>query len=224
MERAGAFSLANKSDISHKADTLLMELNGKLDNYAVHGITKYLRCDNAGENLSDLQRVCNQYKVRMEYTAPNTPQQNGVVERKFVTIRDRSCAMTFSAGWNSATQAKLWAESISTSEYLTNVVSNSRNIKSPEELFTGKQPSIYKHLIEYGRMGWVTNRKKIKKKLAPKAIPCYMIGYAKGHSGDTYRMYNPITKKVIMSRDIKWADWTTKLYSGRYYSPTFRRY
>jgi hypothetical protein len=43
---------------------------------------------------------------------------------------------------------------------------------------------------------------------------CFMLGYAREHAGDTYRMYNPATKKIIMSRDVKWADWLTKQPSG----------
>ena len=34
-----------------------------------------------------------------------------------------------------------------------------------------------------------------------------MVGYAKSHSGDTYRMFNPATKRIILSRDVKWAEW-----------------
>jgi hypothetical protein len=83
-------------------------------------------------------------------------------------------------------------------------------VKCPDELFYGEQPTIYKYLVEYGRIGWVTKRAKIKKKLQPKAFKCFMLGYAKEHAGDTYRMYNPATKKIIMSRDIKWADWSPK--------------
>ncbi len=54
--------------------------------------TRYLRYDNAGENqkLSDL---CDRYGVEIEYTAPNTSQQNGVAERDFAVIRQRAVAM-----------------------------------------------------------------------------------------------------------------------------------
>jgi len=58
-------------------------------------------------------------------------------------------------------------------------------------------------------MGWVTIHTKIKTKLAPKAIKCTMIGYARDHTGDTYRMYNPVTRRVIQTREIRWDDWTT---------------
>ena len=33
-----------------------------------------------------------------------------------------------------------------------------------------------------------------------------MVGYALDHAGDCYRMYNPITKGIHQSRDIKWLN------------------
>jgi hypothetical protein len=47
-----------------------------------------------------IYRICTKHGIQIEYTAPNTPQQNGVVERKFVTIRDRSCAAMINAKLN----------------------------------------------------------------------------------------------------------------------------
>jgi hypothetical protein len=35
-----------------------------------------------------------------------------------------------------------------------------------------------------------------------------MVGYADDHSADCYRMYNPITDRVVISRDVRWAQWT----------------
>ena len=40
-----------------------------------------------------------------------------------------------------------------------------------------------------------------------RAIKCVMVGYARNHTGDTYRMYNPGTKRIILSRDVTWGDW-----------------
>ena len=198
--KAWSFFVKKKSQLSPILDdhvTKLISAKFKL---------KYLRCDNAGENLSGLQQVCNKYGIQIEYTAPNTPQQNGIVERKFVTIRDRSCASMYTAKFGDEAQGLLWAESANTHTRLTNVVANSRNVKCPDWLWYGKQPTIYKHLVHFGRIGYVTIRTK-QPKLEPKAMKCVMIGYSNDHSGDTYRMYNPETKKVLQSRDIKWADW-----------------
>ena len=34
-----------------------------------------------------------------------------------------------------------------------------------------------------------------------------MVGYAEDHSPDTYRIYNPETNRVILTRDVRWAEW-----------------
>ena len=34
-----------------------------------------------------------------------------------------------------------------------------------------------------------------------------MVGYAEKHARDVHKLYNPETKRVIMTRDVKWADW-----------------
>ena len=34
-----------------------------------------------------------------------------------------------------------------------------------------------------------------------------MVGYADNHTRDMYNLYNTDTKKVIMIRDVKWAEW-----------------
>ena len=34
-----------------------------------------------------------------------------------------------------------------------------------------------------------------------------MAGYAENYTRYTYKLYNPETKRVIMTRDVKWTDW-----------------
>jgi transposase InsO family protein len=60
-------------------------------------ILKKLRCDNGGENVKALTELCEKHGLAIEITAPYTPQQNGIVERKFATIRDRSSATMIKA-------------------------------------------------------------------------------------------------------------------------------
>jgi hypothetical protein len=45
---------------------------------------KFFRCDNAAE-YGILERLCKKFGITIEYTAPYTPQQNGVVEQQFAT-------------------------------------------------------------------------------------------------------------------------------------------
>ena len=55
------------------------------DTYGRH--VHHIRCDNAGENWV-LENACidKELGIVFEYTAPGTPQQNGIIERAFVTM------------------------------------------------------------------------------------------------------------------------------------------
>ena len=70
---------------------------------------KIIRCDNAGE-IKVLERGSdkNELKIIFEYTAPGTPQQNGVVERAFVRVIGRARAMMNHAGFTMAKRQQLW--------------------------------------------------------------------------------------------------------------------
>ena len=198
--KAWSFFVKKKSDIKQVAKTLVTLLKG------AQVITKYMRCDNAGENAAGLKQVCDEFGIKMEFTAPNTPQLNGVVERKFVVIRDRGLAIMLGAGLNEEHQGKLWAEAMNTATKLTNVAPTMATGKPPDEMWYGEYQNWTKHLKKWGQIGFVTIRIK-QRKLDTKSIKCVFVGYADDHAGDTYRMYNPETGKVILSRDIKWADW-----------------
>jgi hypothetical protein len=75
---------------------------------------KYLRCDNAGENELYVQQVCAENDIQLELTAPNTPQMNGVVERRFASCKDRAFATMYCDRFSSATQGLLWPEVVNT--------------------------------------------------------------------------------------------------------------
>ena len=38
-------------------------------------------------------------------------------------------------------------------------------------------------------------------------MKCAMVRYALDHTEDTYRLYNLETKRVVLSRDARWAEW-----------------
>ena len=57
-----------------------------------------------------------------EYTAPGTPQQNGVVERAFVTLMGRARAMMNHAGFTMAKTQQLWCDAAQTATMLDNIL------------------------------------------------------------------------------------------------------
>jgi hypothetical protein len=54
---------------------------------------------------------------------------------------------------------------------------------------------------------WLTDRRQLKAKMSDKSHKCIMVGYADNHSSDTYRVYDPETRKIRLTRDVKWAEW-----------------
>ena len=82
---------------------------------------KRIRLDNSGENRS-LQKECEKQNLGLifEFTAPHTPQQNSVVERKIPTLVGR--AMLLQAGINSKENGEFGCEVISTTTHLDNII------------------------------------------------------------------------------------------------------
>ena len=76
---------------------------------------KIIRCDNAGENkVLETESDKNDLGTIFEYTAPGTPQQNGLVERPFVTVMGRARAMMNHAGFTMAKRQQLWCKAAQT--------------------------------------------------------------------------------------------------------------
>ena len=95
---------------------------------------KLIRYDNAGENkVLERESDKNELGISFEYTAPVTPQQNGVVERAFVMVMGRARAMMNHAGFTMAKRQQLWCEAAQTATLLDNILVQD-SAKSP--LFT----------------------------------------------------------------------------------------
>ena len=84
-----SFFMKKKSDLSK----IVLDFVNNLKMH--HSITVgIIHCDNAGENKrleADSKR--DRYNLKFEYTAPDTPQQNSRVERKFATLYRRVRSM-----------------------------------------------------------------------------------------------------------------------------------
>jgi len=148
---------------------------------------KSIRCDNAGENLKlekESKKEC--LGVIFEYTAPNTPQQNGKVEHAFATLYGRVRSMLNSARLNKEFCRGLWAECARTACALDNLDCN-RNKKPRYIAFYGKDYKGFKHLRKFGEIGVVTKGDKIKIKLVNHGEACLYLGHADNHSGEVAR-------------------------------------
>ena len=145
------------------------------------------------------------------YTGRATPQYNGMVERGFATITARVRAMMKEAGLDEKMKTKLWAECVRTATILDGFLVDSSKNKSKYELFYGRESELISHLRSFGEVDIVFDYKgkKMRKKLEDRGFPAIFVGYAPDHAGDVYRMFNPVTSRVIVTRDVK--------FLGKYY-------
>ena len=108
---------------------------------------KIIRCDNAGENkVLERESDKNELGIIFEYTAPGTPQQNGVVERAFVTVMGRARAMMNHAGFTMAKKQQLWCEAAQTATMLDNILVQESAKSPPFTQFFGVDAKCAKHL------------------------------------------------------------------------------
>ena len=95
-----------------------------------------------------------------------------------------------------------WAEAVLAAVYLRNLTPT-RAIPegSPHEAWfgVGKRPDLT-HLRVWGCVAYAQVPKETRRKLDPNARKCIFIGYAL--TCKQYRLYDPISKRLIISRDV----------------------
>ena len=182
------FFLKRKSDQIDLLPIWIKELKAR------YGIDiKYIRLDNSGENRS-LQKECDKQNLGIifEFTAPGTPQQNSVVERKIPTLMGRSRAMMLTAGFSQQDKRKFWYEVISTATKLDNIMVRRERTKPPFTLFYSDEPKYMKFLRSFGEMAVIaiSDGKKMRSKLDTRGRTGIFVGYADDHAGNVYRFIN----------------------------------
>ena len=208
-----SFFLRRKSDQIDLFPNWIKELKAK------YGIDiKYIRLDNSGENKS-LKDECEKQNLGIifEFTAPGTPQQNSVVERKIPTLMGRSRAMMLTAGFSQQDKRKFWCEVISTATKLDNIMVRKDRTKPPYSHFYNNEAKYMKFLRSFGEMAVIaiTDGKKMRSKLDTRGRTGIFVGYADDHAGNVYRFINIQTKKIILRRDIQWLNSFWKEYKKR---------
>ena len=100
----------------------------------------------------------------MEFTGANTPQRNGIVERRFLTDGERATAAMVSAKLTPEKRKLLWAEFCYAASKVENISCNSAHDDPPDTLFYGTKSNLPPHLIKLGRIGYIPKDRKVKGK------------------------------------------------------------
>ncbi len=204
--------MTRKSDLAIEGVKLIKKIQ---NNFGIR--IKTLRMDNAGEitSLRD-EIVKEQLGIKCEFTAAGTLQQNGVVERSFVTLYGKVRAMFKWADLDNKTRQKLWAECANLATCLDNLIVNEITKKSPCDLMIGEKPKFCASLKVFGEVG-ICRRVELgslKPKLEDKGVLCIFVGYCEDHGEGVYRMYNPSTGQVRICRDVRWMGKNINAYNS----------
>lgn len=126
----------------------------------------------------------------------DTPQQNGVVERKHRHLLETARALSFQANLPS----KFWGDCVQCATYLINRMKlGALGNVSPHEKLFGVPPKI-DHLRAFGCLCYTSTLKQGRTKFQSRAEPCVFLGYPYGQK--PYKVYNLTTSKVQISRDV----------------------
>lgn len=111
----------------------------------------------------------------------------------------------------------LWDEAANTAIYILNRICNKNTGNTtPYELYFGEEPRV-DHIRVFGALALAKlQEKKIsgyQRKSEPRALKTLLVGYDKDF---TYRLFDPVDKKIIISRDVSSDESKTlKLTDGK---------
>ena len=146
---------------------------------------------------NEFYNYCKSYGIQRQLIASYAPKQNGITERKNKTIVEMARSML-----NAKSLPKtFWAEVIACAVFLLNRCPTKAILgRTPEEAWSGYKPEV-SFLIFFGCIAYSHITKEHIKKFDDKSDKCIFIGYSDLTKG--YRLYNPETRKLIMSRDVQ---------------------
>ncbi|KAI3735349.1 hypothetical protein L6452_14844 [Arctium lappa] len=159
---------------------------------------KIIRSDNGTEfkNL-DLNNFCEEKGIERQYSAPRTPQQNGVAERRNRTLIEAARSLLA----DSKLPITFWAEAVNTACYVQNrvLVVKPKN-KTPYELLNKRKPFIG-FFKPFGCPCTILNTKSHLGKFDSKADDAFLVGYSS--QSKAYRVFNSSSRIIEESDNVK---------------------
>ena len=144
------FFLRNKSEAFEKFKVYKEMVENEIDSRI-----KCLRSDNGGDFTSkEFMDFCSKHRIKRKFFVARTPQQNGVVERRNMTVQEMVRTMLM----DSKLKNILWTQEVHTIVHIQNRLMLRNNIdKTPYEIFERKTnkceslQSIWKQILHQKR-------------------------------------------------------------------------
>ncbi|CAI5938649.1 unnamed protein product [Closterium sp. NIES-65] len=154
-----------------------------------------LYSDRGGELSSRLLRdYCRAQGIRQTFTLPDSPQQNGIAERRIGMVMD----VAHTSMMHAAAPHFLWPFAVRYAAQQLNLHPRvSRPAMSPVLLWTGKVGDASAFRV-WGSRAFV--RDLSADKLSPRAAPCVFLGFPPDAPG--WQFYHPSSRRVLSSQDV----------------------
>ncbi|GJS58098.1 retrovirus-related pol polyprotein from transposon TNT 1-94 [Tanacetum coccineum] len=134
--------------------------------------------------------------ISHNFSAPRTPQSNGVVKRKNRTLQEMSRTMLN----EQSIPQKFWCNAVDTSTYIINRVSIRRILgKTPYRLLRGRKPNL-NYFRVFGSKCFILNTKDYLTKFDPKSYEGVFLEYSQ--NSKAYIILNKQTMKVDESLNV----------------------
>ncbi|GJW93847.1 retrovirus-related pol polyprotein from transposon TNT 1-94 [Tanacetum coccineum] len=157
-----------------------------------------IRTDHGREFDNEVQfgEFCNANGITHNFSAPRTPQSNGVVERKNRTLQEMSRTMLN----EQSLPQKFWCNAVDTSTYILNrILIRAILGKTPYELLKGRKPTL-DYFRVFGSKCFILNTKDYLTKFDPKSYEGIFLGYSQ--NSKAYIILNKHTRKVKESLNV----------------------
>lgn len=198
--------LKNKSEAFEKFKTFKSQAEQETREHI-----QTFRTDRGGEFTSkEFQGFCELNGIKRHLTAPYSPQQNGVVERRNRTLLE----MTRSILKAMNLPNYLWGEATRHATYLINRVAT-RSLtpaQTPYEVLRGRKPNLG-HIRVFGCIGHVRTEAVGRRKLDDRSKMLVHLGTEPGSKA--YRFLDPTSRKIIVSRDVVFDEYQSWNWNGK---------
>jgi hypothetical protein len=161
-----------------------------------------LQADSMSEVKNDAAMIqyCAENGTHRSFSTPYCQWQNGLIERRWREISEKSRAIRIRANLN----LRFWEHAWDTAVYVINrtVSSALDKRRTPYELWNNRKPNI-DHLRVFGCTAYVHHEVKINT-LTANAWKGIFVGYDTCHH--TYMIYKPTTQRISYTRNVKFDE------------------